>query len=131
MPAKSKSQQRFFALVHGIKTGKIKPGKVSSAVKKAAKTISTQSARDYAATKHDSLPELHERVKSSPKFIEGLLREIAETGTPAYVGGTLVDVFTANMLTTTLENLNEENKQQMLGRPLNEMVALSYKLLTY
>jgi hypothetical protein len=53
MPSKSKSQQRFFGLVHKCKkTGKC----LGAKIKKAADTISQEDAEDFASTKHKGLP---------------------------------------------------------------------------
>lgn len=61
MPAKSKSQQRLFAMVHNCqKTGKC----ASSEVKKIAKGISYKDADDFASTKHKGLPEKKEESVS-------------------------------------------------------------------
>ena len=60
MPASSKSQQRFFGLLHAIQTGKIKAPSKHLAEK--AKEISEQDVKDFAATKHEGLPA---RVKAS------------------------------------------------------------------
>lgn len=59
-----------------------------------------------------------------------VLQEIVMTGTPQEVKGTGIDKYTATMLLTVLDKLNEENQQKFLQRPLNEMVAIAYKILT-
>ena len=61
MPAKSKSQQRFMAIVRGLQKGTIKPSDVRGAAKKVAKSMKKKSAKDYASTKHKGLPN---KVKS-------------------------------------------------------------------
>jgi len=57
MPSKSKQQQKFMGLVHAFKKGEVPASKVTSAVKKAAKSMSDKSVRKYAKTKHDDLPK--------------------------------------------------------------------------
>jgi len=54
MPATSKAQQRFMGMVHATQMGDIKAP--SSAVAKAARSMSKQSARDFASTKTKGLP---------------------------------------------------------------------------
>ena len=61
MRAKSKSQQRFMAIVRGLQKGTIKPSDVRGAAKKVAKSMKKKSAKDYASTKHKGLPN---KVKS-------------------------------------------------------------------
>ena len=61
MPAKSKSQQRFMAIVRGLQKGTIKPSDVRGTAKKVAKSMKKKSAKDYASTKHKGLPN---KVKS-------------------------------------------------------------------
>ncbi len=56
MPSKSKAQQRFMGLVHAYKKGEVPASKVSKAVKDAAKSMKKKSAKDFASTKHDDLP---------------------------------------------------------------------------
>ena len=49
MPAKSKSQQRFFGVVKGIQKG---TGKGTGKAKKAARDMSPSDVDDFASTKH-------------------------------------------------------------------------------
>jgi len=130
MPATSRAQQKFFALVHGYQTGKIPADKVSRRIKQVAKTISPEDAKKYASTKHAGLKQEIHDILRSPAFVEETLREIVDTHTPAHIKGHLVDVYTASMLVTVLDKLNEHNRTALLGHPLNEMVAVAYKVLT-
>ncbi len=57
MPAKSKAQQRFMGMVHGLQKGTVKPSKVSDKVKKVAKDMEKKDAEDFASTKHKGLPK--------------------------------------------------------------------------
>ena len=54
MPAKSKAQQRFMGIVRATQKGKFKSP--SKAVQDAAKNMSAEDVRDFAATKHEGLP---------------------------------------------------------------------------
>ena len=60
MPAKSKSQQRFFGMVSAAQKGELE--NPSSEVAKVAGEISKKDAKDFASTKHKGLPE-----KKKPK----------------------------------------------------------------
>ena len=60
MPAKSKSQQRFFGMVRAAQKGELE--NPSSEVAKVAGEISKKDAKDFASTKHKGLPE-----KKKPK----------------------------------------------------------------
>ena len=54
MPSVSKAQQKFMGMVHNCK----KNGKCASKeVAKAAKSMKSSDAKDFATTKHDGLPE--------------------------------------------------------------------------
>ena len=55
--AKSKAQQRFMGAVRGVQKGETKPSDVSPEVKKVAKQMKPSDVKDFAATKHDDLPE--------------------------------------------------------------------------
>lgn len=63
--------------------------------------------------------------------IELTLKRIVESDTPDFVKGKLIDTFTAKLLLTVITKLNEENKKQLFSRSINEMVAVSYKLLIH
>jgi hypothetical protein len=63
--------------------------------------------------------------------VEQTLQQIVESGEANYVKGKMIDTFTANMLMTVVRKLNEENKQKLFSRSINEMVAVAYKVLTY
>jgi len=54
MPAKSESQQRLFGMALAAKRGK---GHMSGKVKELADSMSEKQLHDFAATKHDGLPE--------------------------------------------------------------------------
>lgn len=130
MPAVSKQQQKLFGLVHAYQTGKVSPDKVSSKIKKIAKSISPEDAKKFASSSHADIKELYSIFNSSV-YIQETLTEIIQTNTPEYIKGQLVDTFTAKLLMTTINKLNEQNKNILLQKPLNEMVAISYKILTY
>ena len=62
MPAKSKSQQKLFALVYKYKNGELNKADIDSnelwtKIVNIAKGISKQDAKDFASTKHKSLPD--------------------------------------------------------------------------
>lgn len=60
MPSVSKSQQRFFGMVHDCqKNGKC----ASSEVEKVAKSISYNDADKFASTKHKGLPNKKKSFK--------------------------------------------------------------------
>ena len=73
--AKSKSQQRFFGMVHAVQQGKMKAP--SAEVASAAKSISKSDATDFAETKQKGLPE----KKAAPT---GVLAELIDRGYPDY-----------------------------------------------
>lgn len=67
MPAKSKSQQRLFGMVHAYQKGSLKPRDVDSKyrkkLKQVASTIKPNDAEKFARTKHKGLPEVKESKK--------------------------------------------------------------------
>ena len=67
MPAKSKSQQRFFGMVRATQKGEMK--NPSPAVAAAAKTMDSDEVDDFAKTKHKDLPN---KVKG--KIAEALVK---------------------------------------------------------
>lgn len=81
MPAKSKSQQRFFGMIHAYKNGKLDD--VPDSVREAAEHISDEDARDFAKTKHRGLPEKRKKMKKRAGFTDyelGFLTKCAELG---------------------------------------------------
>jgi hypothetical protein len=131
MPATSKAQQKFFGMVHAYQSGKLSGDKVGKSVKRVAKTISPEDSKKYAATSHDNLDEILHQIVSSPAYTEQLIREAAEDRIPVKVNGQLIDTYTANMISTAMDYLDENNKNSLLKLPVNKMVAASYKLLSY
>lgn len=73
MPAKSKSQQRLFGMVHAYKQGKLK--NAPKKIKDVAKHISDEDAKDFAKTKSSKLPE----KKASPNA-SGIAQGLEATG---------------------------------------------------
>jgi len=73
MPAKSKSQQRFFGVVKGIQKG---TGKGTGKAKKAAKDMSASDVDDFASTKHKGLPNKVKRESRVRSLIRKMVREI-------------------------------------------------------
>jgi hypothetical protein len=130
MPAVSKQQQKLFGLVHAYQKGKVPADKVSGKIKHIARSISPEDAKKFASTSHADIKEL-QSIFNSPVYVEETLREIVNTNTPDTIKGKLVDVFTAQLLITVMKQLNEHNKTVLLQKPLNEMVAISYKILVY
>lgn len=79
MPAVSKKQQSFFALVRAAQDGMIDPDKLSDKVKDVARKISKKDAHHFAATKRKGLPEM--KKKASPldyMFVQGFLSRLKE-----------------------------------------------------
>ncbi|MDG1949835.1 MAG: hypothetical protein P8J32_03370 [bacterium] len=74
--AKSQAQQRFFAMVRGVQSGKIPKSKVSKKIKDVAGDISTKDASDFAKTKHKGLPK-----KKNEHGLAGLDPNIANAAT--------------------------------------------------
>ena len=131
MPAKSEAQQRFFGMVYAYQKGKLPADKASKAVKRVAKTISTDDAKKYASTSHDDLQEILASIVSSPLYTEQLIREAADSSVPIKVKGRYIDNYTAKLISLTLDNLTENNKLSLLENTIDEIVALSYKIITH
>ena len=79
MPSVSKAQQRFMGLVHAYKKGEVPASKVSKAVKDAAKSMKTKSAKKYASTKHKGLPN-KVRQEAEDKLKEIIRMELEACG---------------------------------------------------
>jgi hypothetical protein len=64
------------------------------------------------------------------KNIPDTLQHIVESGTAGVVKGKIVDSFTASMILTVAEKLTPVNQRELYRRPINEIVAVTYKILT-
>jgi len=62
MPARSKAQQRLFGLAYAVKKGDLPRSAVSDDVLGIVDSLSKAKIRDFAATKHDGLPDMVELV---------------------------------------------------------------------
>ena len=131
MPAKSKAQQKLMGMVHALQKGELPASKASKTVRRLAKTMSPEKVKHYASTKHSDIEEILKDALRSPEYVQETINDIVRTNTPDYVKGKLIDSFTANLLHKVLGTLSEQNKKELLEYPLNEMVAYSYKILTY
>ena len=58
MPSKSKAQQRLMGMAYAVKTGEMDRSEASDEVLKLADTMTVKQLRDFASTKHESLPEV-------------------------------------------------------------------------
>ena len=76
MPAKSKAQQRFMAMVYQCKKCKGEC-ECSDGVKKAADSISKKDAKDMAKTKHDDLPtRVDEMAKKGGRRLKNMGKNV-------------------------------------------------------
>ena len=78
MPAVSKAQQRFMAMVRATQKGELKDP--PEAVERAAKSMTKRQARDFAKTKHKGLPERVEKDAAffDEMFIRGYIDRMRE-----------------------------------------------------
>ena len=58
MPSTSKAQQRLMGMAYAVKTGEMNRSEASDEVLKLADTMTIKQLRDFASTKHESLPEV-------------------------------------------------------------------------
>ena len=77
MPAKSKSQQRLFGIVHAIQKGDVKASRFPKRIREMARRVDPGDAADFASTKSKGLPE-KKAVASVPMFVRGFLSGLRE-----------------------------------------------------
>jgi hypothetical protein len=70
-------------------------------------------------------------IYNTPELVKPLLERVVSTGIPASIKGEQVDKYTASMILTVAKKLTEDNQRVLFSKPLNEMVALTYKILSY
>jgi hypothetical protein len=159
MPSVSKAQQKLFGIVHAIQTGRAKATDFSPTAQKLAHTMSKGDVKKYASTPIAKLPKKKDEVagaipvsdfpvasndttptvSNDPHLVttdenysekQSKILSIVKDKHPAEIDGTLVDVYTAALLTKVLHKLAPENRKKMLALPLEKMVATAYKLVT-
>ena len=86
MPAKSKAQQRFMGMVHAVKKGELDPSKVSRKVRKAAGSMKSKDAHDFASTKHKGKPEKVKQETKVKSLIKKMVREIMAEMNESFAG---------------------------------------------
>jgi len=64
------------------------------------------------------------------KSVSDTLHQIIESGTAGVVKGKIIDSFTASMILTVANKLTPVNQRELYRRPINEIVAVAYKILT-
>ena len=79
---------------------------------------------------HDilNLPE-PEAVEASGNPKVDALRQIVADKQYAKVDGVSIDLTTANLLLQILDALSPANKENFLGKPIEQMVSIAYKIL--
>lgn len=78
MPARSKSQQRLFGIVHAIQKGEADPKKFSKKIREMADRVDPEDVRHFAATKTDKLSEKKASFLQDA-FLRGYMSRIAES----------------------------------------------------
>ena len=73
--ALSRAQQRFFGMVRSEQEGKMK--NASPEVKSAAQSMTKKQAHDFAATKHEGLPEKKEETKEEFSLIDRMIENFS------------------------------------------------------
>ena len=74
-PAKSEHQQKFMGMVHALQKGELKPDEVSASVRKAAASMKSSDAKDYASTKHKGLPAKVKKEAIQPSTAHGYTKD--------------------------------------------------------
>ena len=79
MPARSKSQQRLFGIVHAIQKGDLKAERFPKRIRDMARRVDPGDAADFASTKSKGLPEKKAASASAdPMFVRGFLSGLRE-----------------------------------------------------
>jgi hypothetical protein len=159
MPSVSKAQQKLFGIVRAIQTGKAKASDFSPTARKLAQTMAKRSVEKYASTSTKHLPKKKDEVvgavpvsdfpvasddttptvSNDPTLVttsedysskQSQILSIVKDRKPAEVGGVMLDIYTAALLTRVLHKLSPENRKKMLELPTEKMVATAYKLVT-
>ena len=116
MVAKSKSQQRFYGMVHAVQQGKLDPTKASSSVRHAAENTKPGTVKEIASTKHTGLVEKIAMKNYINKYATSYERKYIKKSTSERIqGGALALGAPAALLTTILSSARG-NKLATIGR---------------
>ena len=118
MPAQSKQQQKFMGMVHALKKGDMNPSDASPELKKAADSMSSKDAKDFASTKHKGLPK---KVKQE---IVKKLKEYANKMGTNTMGG---DDYTSSKKGGLRDNDGYDNVDYNRNMPMDEGFKSEYK----
>lgn len=119
MPAKSKSQQRFFGMVRQCqKTGNC----YSDQIKKVAGSISKKDAEEFASTKHKDLPN---KIKSFKDWIELNESPLFKKNTDAITNDTArsIEIMDSIKLYRLLQEMSMRTNHQPTQRHAAEAAA--------
>lgn len=74
-------------------------------------------------------PEIFTKQPGSTDKLKEI-QSVVKTGTVRKIDEQFVDVFTAKLLLTVARKLHPEKREVFTNKPINEMVAIAYKMVT-
>ena len=131
MPSKLTPQQKFFAKVYAFQKGRLPADKASDAIKAVANSVTPEEIKRFAKADDQEVKEIMRNIIGTRGYFEHALREAATSDYPVKIKGKYIDSYTAKLILLTLDNLTENNKRTLLENTMDEIVALSYKIITH
>ena len=124
-----RNRRRTMALVRAVQKGQIEEKSVSRNIRWMARNLSTEQIWEmlrHPDTMEEEFGKIVPLYNCSRK--EKKLRELVQSGDVAKINGVSLDRFSGTMITQVLDQLTPEQKQHLLNRPVEEAIAIAYKL---
>jgi len=124
-----KRHRQYVSLARAVQKGEVHEKAVSRNIRWMARNLSPEQLYEMLRD-----PVKMEEALSThiPKFNadrkEKRIRELVQTGDSVKINGTSLDRFSGTMLAQVLDRLSPEQKQHLLNRPVEEAIAIAYKL---
>jgi len=124
-----KNRRKTMALVRAVQKGQVSEKAVSRNIRFMARNLSTEQIYELLREPlsiEEKLGAMVPEYNASRK--EKKIRELVQTGDVAKIGGVSLDRFTGTMIAQVLDALDPAQKQALLNRPVEEAIAIAYKL---
>ena len=124
-----KNRRRTMALVRAVQKGQVSEKSVSRNIRWMARNMTTEQIYELLNNPMKMEDHFGAFVPSyNAERKEKKIRELAQTGDSVKINGTSLDKFSGTMLSHVLDQLSPDQKKDLLNRPVEEAIAIAYKL---
>ena len=124
-----KHRRKFMALVRAVQKGQVSEKAVSRNVRFMARNMTQEQIYELLREPSGMQERLSEFVPTyNADRKEKKIRELVQNGDSVKINGTSLDRFSGTMLSHVMDQLTPEQKRNLLNRPVEEAIAIAYKL---